>query len=81
MNLLIVTPYFPPYSSVAVVRISSLTRYLLKQGVNITVLTNKLDPEYDLKDKDQELDNVNKVYVDIKKAKGSYFASRDLYLR
>lgn len=80
MNLLIVTPYFPPYSSVAVVRISSLTRYLLKQGVNITVLTNKLDPEYDLKDKDQELDNVNKVYVDIKKAKGSYFASRDLYL-
>ena len=43
MKILIVATYFPPHATVAVVRVSSLVRYLLKQGHSISVLTNKMD--------------------------------------
>ena len=43
MKILIVATYFPPHATVAVVRVSRLVRYLLKQGHSISVLTNKMD--------------------------------------
>lgn len=41
MNLLIVSPAFPPDRRVGAVRMGSLARYLLKKNVSITVITNK----------------------------------------
>ncbi|MDE5937255.1 MAG: glycosyltransferase, partial [Ruminococcus sp.] len=42
MKILIVATYFPPYASVAVVRVSSLARYLLDKGYTVSVLTKKM---------------------------------------
>ena len=42
MKILIAATYFPPCASVAVVRVSSLARYLLSKGYEISVLTKKM---------------------------------------
>lgn len=44
MKILIVAPYYPPYKSVGVLRISSLVSYIKKNTKNkIYILTNKLE--------------------------------------
>ncbi|MGI5977065.1 MAG: glycosyltransferase [Candidatus Limivicinus sp.] len=40
MNILIVSPYFPPDKGIGTLRMESLAKYLLKQGCEVTVLTN-----------------------------------------
>lgn len=41
MKVLVVSPYFSPMADVSCVRINSLCTYLLKQGVEITVIRDK----------------------------------------
>lgn len=63
MKILIVATYFPPHATVAVVRVSSLVRYLLKQGHSISVLTNKNDERTDevIKFGTGEIDSITEV--------------------
>jgi len=81
MKLLIVATHFPPYSSVAVVRIASLTRFLIKQGYEITVLTNKHEFNSEEANVDSLLNEVNKVEIDVSQANGKFFECRDLYIK
>lgn len=79
MRILIVSPFFPPYQSVAVVRIASLTRYLLEKGHEITVLTNSLQNSEQI-DPDDSINQVEKVEINIKSAKGKYFKIKQIYI-
>lgn len=47
MKILIVSPFFPPMATVAIVRISSLARQLLKEGHELTVIRNEFNCEVD----------------------------------
>ncbi len=64
MNVLIVSPIFPPDKSVGAVRMASLVRYLLKTET-VTVLTNK-------KEKDPSFDKASYCFVELLE-EGSYF--------
>jgi glycosyltransferase involved in cell wall biosynthesis len=56
LKILIVSPFFPPFGTVAIVRISSLAHELLKSGHEITILRNEYDERIDkLSDSDQQL--------------------------
>lgn len=79
MKILIVAPFFPPYSSVAVVRIASLTRYMIKIGYDITVLTNKIENGEKKINMNDELDSIHKIEVDISSSKGRGYVRRKLY--
>jgi len=43
VKILIISPYYPPYASVAVVRMASLSRFLIDKGCEVTVLRNNFD--------------------------------------
>ncbi|WP_368652895.1 glycosyltransferase [Ornithinibacillus sp. 4-3] len=76
MNILIVAPYFPPQKTVAVVRIASLTRYLIKQGCQVTVLTNKYYEEKE-ETNDFVLENIKKIEVENTREK--FFVRKKIY--
>ena len=63
MKILIVSPYFPPDESVAVVRIASLCRMLVAEGNFLTLLTNKKTGTTN----DNDLKRIRKIEVDINK--------------
>lgn len=42
MKVMIISPFYPPFSSVAVVRMASLSRYLIEKGCEVTVLRNNI---------------------------------------
>ncbi|MFL2060976.1 glycosyltransferase [Marinilactibacillus psychrotolerans] len=66
MKILIVSPYFPPYSGVGVIRISSLVRYMLELGYDITVLQNRFDKSNNSPENSEDFSNKIKTHeVDI----------------
>ncbi|GAB2538018.1 glycosyltransferase [Gracilibacillus alcaliphilus] len=79
MKVLIVSPYFPPYQSVAVVRISSLVRHLIQKEFQVTVLTNKLSSTEIQNISNFKFENVKKYYVDISRNQGEYFKNKKSY--
>lgn len=80
MKILIVSPYFPPDLSVATVRISSLTRYLIEKGAIVTVLTNEtvykkaMDPEDEF-----IMENVNIINVESRNNNRKFFEVKKVY--
>lgn len=80
MKILVVSPFFPPHSSVAVIRISSLIRSLLKKKHNITVLTNELGDIKKHTKTNSELKCIKRIKVDINQNNGKYFKNRDSYI-
>ncbi|WP_270180290.1 glycosyltransferase [Alkalihalobacillus sp. CinArs1] len=56
MKILIVSPFFPPFGTVAIVRVSSLAHELIKQGHELTIIRNEFDERIDkLSDSDEDL--------------------------
>lgn len=64
MKVLIISPYFPPYSGVASIRMSSLSRFLIYKGADITVIknSNKMYPCSSLKE--DFIDKINIIEID-----------------
>lgn len=66
MKILIVSPFFPPEKTVAVIRISSLVRELLKQGHELTIIRNEYDQdELHLSDDDIEFNKLKQYKVNV----------------
>ncbi|MGE7689349.1 glycosyltransferase [Lysinibacillus sp. NPDC097214] len=77
MKILIVSPFFPPSATVAIVRISSLVHELLKSGHEITVIRNKYDEQINkLADSDMELINLKTYTVEVNQSVRYFEASK-----
>jgi glycosyltransferase involved in cell wall biosynthesis len=72
MKILIVSPYYPPDSSVAVVRMASLSRYLVTQGHEVSVMRNRIEKGKDFSNQLEIPSGVNTYQVD-STTEGSYF--------
>jgi len=77
LKILIVSPFFPPSATVAIVRISSLAHEFLKEGHALTVLRNEYDEQIDkLSNSDQELININTYTVEVNQSVRYFEASK-----
>ncbi len=63
-NILIVAPFFTPYAGVGVLRMNSLARHLVKEGIHVTVLSN--DPNTYSSTTDETVpEGIHMEYVDV----------------
>lgn len=77
MKILIVSPFFPPFGSVAIVRISSIAHELLKKGHELTIIRNEFDSRIEqLSDSDEQLLNLETYTVDVDQSVRFFEASK-----
>ncbi|MEC1154372.1 glycosyltransferase [Cytobacillus horneckiae] len=77
MKILIVSPFFPPSATVAIVRISSLAKELLKKGHELTIIRNEYDERIDkLSNSDVELINLKTYTVKVNQSVRYFEASK-----
>lgn len=77
MKILIVSPFFLPDTSVAVVRISSLARTLIKDGHDLTIIRNEYRKDNNSLSKNElELINLKSFKVDINESTNFIEASK-----
>lgn len=75
MKILLISPYFAPYSGVAAVRMSSFAEYLIRKHHNVEVLTLNLDLENKKLLKSKKID---RVYLhEVNKRTGFYMQYRE----
>jgi len=72
MKILIVSPYYPPDSSVAVVRMASLSRHLVTNGHEVSVIRNRIEKGKDFSTQLKIPSGVNTYQVE-SSVDGSYF--------
>lgn len=73
MNILIISPYYPPESTVAVVRMASLSRFLIECNHDVTVLRNRYNMMNDKQNPQMEIPSGVKAYEVGISTKGSGF--------
>lgn len=78
MKILIVSPFFPPMASVAIIRVSSLVHELLNEGHEVTIIRNEYDGKSNPSlDSDNVLLNLETHTVDVERQR--YFDASKRY--
>lgn len=84
MNVLIISPYYPPFADVSVVRMASLSRYLTDKGISVTVVKNNFCNIDSSRLKTSAPKNVMTIDVDVTnngRFMKKFFYNRKSYLR